>query len=66
MFLKRFSSNNEHAKTDFLKLHKLPVQACGTGSVHTVSWICTKGKMSVLQKRFPVFKSPRKKHDMQK
>lgn len=45
MFINKFSSNNEHAKPDFLIVYKLHVQTCGTGSVCTVSWIYTKAKI---------------------
>jgi hypothetical protein len=38
-FLKKMSSDDERAKMDFSKTQELAVQACGTGSVHTVSRI---------------------------
>jgi hypothetical protein len=42
----------DHAIADFLKTQELIVQACGTGSVHTVLRICTEAEISVQQKRF--------------
>jgi hypothetical protein len=50
-FLKKLSSEDEHAKTNFSKTQQLTVQACGTGSVHKVSRICSKAKISVRQKK---------------
>lgn len=52
MFVKKFSSDNEHAKADLSTVYKLHVQTCA-GSVCTVSWICTKAKMSFPQKSLP-------------
>jgi hypothetical protein len=45
-------------------MRELAVQACGTGSVHTVSRICSEAKISVQQKGLPIFTSPGKKHNM--
>jgi hypothetical protein len=45
-FLKKLSSDDERAKTDFPKTQQLTVQTCGTGSVHTVSGICNDVKIS--------------------
>jgi hypothetical protein len=48
-FLKKLLSDDERAKTDLSKTRELTVQACGTGSVHRVSRICSKAKISVRQ-----------------
>jgi hypothetical protein len=64
-FLKKLSLDDERAKTYFSKTWELTVQACGTGSVHTVSRICSEAKISVRQKGFLTFTSAGKKHNMQ-
>jgi hypothetical protein len=64
-FLKKLSSVDERAKIDFLKTRELTVQTCGTGSVHTVSRICSEAKISVRQKGVPITTCPGKKHNMQ-
>jgi hypothetical protein len=64
-FLKKLS-DDDCAKMDFSKMQELTVQACGTGSVHTESRICSEAKVSVRQKGLPIFRSPGKKHNMQK
>jgi hypothetical protein len=65
-FLKKLSSDDERANTDFSKTRELTVEACGTGSAHTISRICSEAKMSVQQKGFPIFTSRGKMHNMQK
>jgi hypothetical protein len=62
-FLNKLSSDDERAKMEYSKTWEL---TCDTGSVHTVSRICSEAKISIRQKGFPIFTSPGKKHNMQK
>lgn len=56
----------DHATTDFSKTRELIVQACDTGTVQTILWICSGAEISVQQKCFIIFKPPKKKCNMQK
>ena len=49
-----------------MKTQELTVEACGIGSVHTVSRICSEAASAVQQGNVPIFNSPGKTHNVQK
>lgn len=55
-FLKKLSSEHERQKIDFSKTQELTVQACGKGSLHTVSRIIQEAKQSLKEGKLFTFK----------